>query len=194
MVLLAVFFYLSIMWYNKNTIKLNKEKHMENTRPQPPKENNYKKITTIVIAVAVIILLAVIAYNLKSSFQTRVANETKNTGAISPDGLPTVFYSYLGTIKSIGGNKLEILATADKNYLKADKTITVLTDGETVFVKQNKEVDVNKIKPGASGDFYQTTTISLNELKVGQEVTVIDYENVKGKDEFIAKRVEVTIK
>ncbi|KKS40679.1 hypothetical protein A3H03_02605 [Candidatus Kuenenbacteria bacterium RIFCSPLOWO2_12_FULL_42_13] len=167
---------------------------MENIVPQPPKKNNYKKTTTIIIAAMVIVLMGVIAYNLKNTFQTRTENETKNLETVSPDGLPTIFYSYLGTIKSIGENKLEILAAADKNYLKEDKTITVLTNGETVFIKQNKEVDVNKIKPGASGDFYQTTTIGFNDLKVGQEITVIDYKNVKGKDEFTAKRVEVTVK
>ncbi len=165
---------------------------MENTMPQPPRENDYKKITTIVIAAAAIALLAVIAYNLKSTFQTRGENEIKNTGAISPDGLPTVFYSYLGTIKSIGENKLEILAKADENYLKEDKTITILTNEETVFIKQNKEVDINKVKPGASGDFYQTVAISFGDLKIGQEITVIDYENIKDKGEFTAKRVEVS--
>ncbi|HOZ36721.1 MAG TPA: hypothetical protein PLR18_02735 [bacterium] len=161
---------------------------MDNT--MLPAENKHKIITTIIIVLALITLLIFITYNIqknKKMNQAPVKTETEQ----SADGLPKVFYSYIGTIQKVDNGTITIMAAKDKNYLTMDTVINVKTDGETVFISQDKNFDINKIEPGQSGEFYKTTNISFGDLKEGQEITAIDYENVRGKVEFTAKRIEV---
>ncbi len=161
---------------------------MDNT--MMPAENKHKKITTTIIILVVIGLLIFIAYSIQKNRKSNQPPVNTETGQ-SADGFPTVFYSYVGTIQKVDNGMITIMAPAEKNYLTADTVINVKTDGETAFVGQDKNFDINKIEPGQSGEFYKTTTIGFGDLKEGQEVTVIDYENVRGKTEFTAKRIEV---
>lgn len=164
---------------------------MENINPSL-ENNQAKKITTMVIVLIVVGLLVFMTYQLsrKKNKEPETTN-INNLTETSSDGFPTTFYSYVGTIQKIEGGKIEIMAPAAKNYLTADTTITIETDEQTNFYQQDKNMDINQIQPGASGEFYKTTVISLTDLKVGQEITAIDHDNVRGKTEFNAKRIEV---
>ncbi|NMC51606.1 hypothetical protein GYA54_02675 [Candidatus Kuenenbacteria bacterium] len=158
---------------------------MNNTIPIPGGENNgHKKVTAIIILLLIIVVIGGGAYLLKKSILG------PEVAPPSSDGFPNEFYSYLGTIQSIEDNKIVMLATAAKNYLKEDTSITIFTDEETTFIRQDKNFDINNVKPGETGQFYKTTTIKLTDLKVGEEITAIDYKNVKDKIEFTAKRIE----
>ena len=172
---------------------------MDNAMPST-ENNKAKKITTVVIVLIIIGLLGLVAYSLKNRQKAPGAVNTNEQAIVdneqvaeSTDGFPMTFYSYVGTIQKVEDNKIEILALAAKNYLSEDKIITILTNDETAFLQQDKNIDINEIQPGESGEFYKTTPITFSDLKVGDEITAIDHENVRGKTEFTAKRIETTV-
>ncbi|HRY63303.1 MAG TPA: hypothetical protein P5267_01725, partial [Patescibacteria group bacterium] len=122
---------------------------MDNTM-LPAESQKGKKITMVVIVVVMVGLVGLVAYNFIAKQKTNGPAETNEQNNVSQDGFPTTFYSYVGTIKSLVGNKIEVEALASNNYLKNDETIVVLTNGETVFLEQDKNIDINQIEPGTS--------------------------------------------
>lgn len=153
-------------------------------------QGNTKKIIAIILLVAVVIIAAVIL--VFSANKTAKEEETNNYSAEAPkpseDGIPQVFYSYLGTIQKLENGKIAILAEKSKNYLLADAQITILTDEETVYLKtiipqtiseKNAEIEIEKLAASAS------------DLKVGDEIIAISSNNIKNKKEFLAIQIEI---
>jgi len=146
-------------------------------------------IALVVIVVIVIAVYAIVSKNISDKTDQKPEN-TNQENAQAGDGFPTVFYSYSGLIETIGDNSIVIKASQDKNYLKQDKTITVRIDNETEFVSIKFPTKAADIETNNGGKLFQRDAISIQDLKPGDEITAISYENVKNQDSFLAKKVE----
>ena len=162
---------------------------------QPVPSSGGKKgiLVLVVIAVVLLIMAGVVLYMFISSDKTEQANT--NTAPVTTeedDGWPDAFYSYSGPIVSVNDDGIVINALADRNYVKSDREMSVLVDDQTSFVKITIPDRLEGVEPGQSGKLFERTEISKSSLKVGDMVTVIAYENIKGKTEFLAQKVELS--
>ncbi|OIO18481.1 hypothetical protein COV56_02745 [Candidatus Kuenenbacteria bacterium CG11_big_fil_rev_8_21_14_0_20_37_9] len=150
-----------------------------------------KKILIIALFLIIIVISASLIIN-----STKTENDNINIiGAdeketpVPSDGLPKVFYSYIGTISEINTASFIIKAEKIKNYLASDAIITINVDDETTYSKTIIPREIND-----NGNInFERKNINFNDLKVNDEVIAISYENVKDKKEFLAKQIEIQI-
>ena len=107
------------------------------------------------------------------------------------DGFPKEFFSYIGNVISVSDSQIIINAPANKNYLKTDTQIIAEIDEATVVTKINLPTDGAAIAPGQSGKLIKRENISADKIRIGDQVTLISFENVKGKTQFTANKIEV---
>lgn len=146
-----------------------------------------------IFVAALIILLVIVgvAYKLMSKDEGFGVFNEENRAAENGDGLPNEFYSYVGEIVEIGENKIVIDAKASDNYLTKDSRFNVAVSEETRYTKLGMNEKEDRLKPGESGEMFSRVEASFDDFKVGDKVTVIAFENIKGKAEFTAKQVEL---
>ena len=101
-------------------------------------------------------------------------------------------FSYIGTIIELEKPKVVIQAEAFKNYLEKDTVLTALVTEKTEYFRlQIPKVLPKEIEAGKENSLFTREKISFSDLKIGDEVTVISRENIKGKTEFEVQRIEV---
>lgn len=106
--------------------------------------------------------------------------------------LPEESYGLSGTIKALEGNSFTIDAiiifTDGTNQIESKK---ILTDENTKinkleFPKISAENRTKPIEP-------RKTEIKFSDLKVGDKIDATSKENVQGKNEFLAKIINVIV-
>lgn len=144
----------------------------------------------LIALAAVIVIAAFFVFNKNKAGQPALNQPTANTGEADDNGFPSEFFSYSGAISDINQDSLTLVAPANGNYLTEDTEFKILFDASTKFVK----VTANKIEePLEEGPvkLFERQPITIAEIKLGDQATVIAFENIKGKLEFLAKQIEV---
>ena len=154
-----------------------------------PPMSNFKKTIIVTIVLLAVVLIAV--YFISTAFKNDnkvVVDDGQNRQAGQvDDGLPDEFFSYIGTITEIQEDGIMLNAEKAKNYLLEDAQIEVKVDETTEY---QKTVIPRELVEGEEFDL-KVIEMTFEDLVVGDEVIVISHENVKGKNSFIAKQVEV---
>ncbi|MBU1038822.1 hypothetical protein KKC17_01095 [Patescibacteria group bacterium] len=165
---------------------------MNEFTPNAPAPKRNTTLIMVVVVVVAIILLA-LGYYLTSN-QTGTENTPANseqTGEQAGDSLPMPeeVFSYVGEVTTVGENELTVLAKPVVNYLTADTSLTVTTNEETQIVKRT----IPKVLPedGNVANLFKQETVTLDDVKTGDQVTVVSATNIKGQTTFTASRVEV---
>ena len=117
----------------------------------------------------------------KSNFEPTEKKETEKK-------IPDEFFSYIGKITEISKNQIMLNALANNNNLLQDKILTVNLIEKTVFTKILIPKTLTK---DSEKDKIQKIKIKKADLKISQKVLVSADENVAGKTEFTASKVEV---
>jgi len=97
--------------------------------------------------------------------------------------------SYMGEIKSIGNEQIEITAGAKDNYFSADTVLIAKTNPKTEYFQIYL---VENASP--AGDFegqIERKKISFQEIKVGDKVVVSSSQDLTGQTTFFVREVSV---
>jgi len=161
-------------------------------QPSQPSRGSKKNVWVLVIILIVLLLIVwgIYAMMNKSEQNEEINNVVVNKEKVD-DGFPKEFFSYSGSVVSITDSAIVLNAPASKNYLQQDTRITAKFDDQTVFSKIIIPQTTSGFKPGQSGKLFLREDLTADEVKIGDQVTVIAFENVKGKTEFLAKKIEV---
>ncbi|HBT92652.1 MAG: hypothetical protein UV57_C0009G0018 [Parcubacteria group bacterium GW2011_GWD2_43_10] len=149
----------------------------------------------LIIAVVVVVILAAVAYFMFSGGlkpkpggqPTSPSGQTSQTEQ-APVPTPNEVYSYVGEVKSVGNGQITVFAKKEMNLLAADATLTVKADANTQVIKRT----IPRVLPeeGGAGLFKQEN-ISVSDIAVGDQVTVVASTNLRGVTTFTASRIEV---
>jgi len=152
-----------------------------------------KTLTILILIIAAMLIIASVIYWQKT--KESPSDKTKAPVVTIPLEPETV-YKRGGKILSIDKEAQTIIIESrlrtDKEATTADhsnafeiKKFTIKLDENTKYISR----DFSNIK---SGDpVPEPRESSFTELKVGDTVNVTGVENVKGKDEFVAREVEI---
>jgi flagellar basal body-associated protein FliL len=151
----------------------------------------------LIIAIIVIVVLAALAYlvfgmgggpSAAPSGQPATNTNSQNQNTTPTSQVPNEVYSYVGAVTAVGNGQITVLAKKDTNLLDEDTTLTVKADANTQVISRT----IPKVLPteGGAGLFTQKD-ISVSDIKVGDQVTVVSSTNVKGVTTFTASRIEV---
>jgi hypothetical protein len=109
--------------------------------------------------------------------------------------LPEEIYSISGKIKKIEGNSIWIESQIRVSQLPLPggkeiekKEIKVNLTDETKIVK----IEVPEIPPLPPEEPFKEISLKFEDLKVGDQITVTSKENIKGKTEILAERIQLT--
>jgi hypothetical protein len=109
--------------------------------------------------------------------------------------LPEEIYSISGKIKKIEGNSIWIESQIRLSRLPLPggkefetKEIKVNILPETKIVK----VEIAEIPPLPPEEPFKEIPLKIEDLKVGDQITVTSKENIKGKTEILADRIQLT--
>ena len=101
-------------------------------------------------------------------------------------------FSYIGKVKKIEKGKIIFFAEARKNKLGKDTIMTAVISSKTKFDRVIvPKTPPKNVEEGSGKSIFTREEIKLSDIKVGDEVTVVSGENIAGKTEFPAKRVEI---
>jgi hypothetical protein len=108
--------------------------------------------------------------------------------------LPEEIYSISGKIKKIEGNSIWIESQIRVSQLPLPggkefetKEIKVNVLPETKIVK----VEMAEIPPPPPEEPFKEIPLKFEDLKVGNQITVTSKENIKGKTEILADRIQL---
>jgi len=105
---------------------------------------------------------------------------------------PAELYSYVGKIISIETGKIKILVDKIRNPVIEDSEIAVLVNEATKYYAVSVPKTVpDDFNPEEGGSLFKRTEIKFSDLKTDDDVTVISSENINGKTEFTAKKIEI---
>lgn len=156
-----------------------------------------KNFWIFIIILLALVALIYLAYGLTTKglgeSQDNFQAKTNITADKQSDGVPKTIYAYVGTVLNIGEDKITVMAPANGNYLEQDTELTVLVDKKTDFISLTVPETLGAVESGKQGKLFKRTDIKFSDLKTGDKVTVIAGENIKGKTEFKAIRVEVSV-
>jgi len=101
-------------------------------------------------------------------------------------------FSYSGQIKSIGVNQLVVLAKTGPNQDKETSVVVNVSDQT-----QYSGVSVPKTLPSGLSDkqlneLFKTKEISFKDLKVGDQIVAMSKDDVFGKTEMLAIKIQRT--
>ena len=101
-------------------------------------------------------------------------------------------FSYSGRIKSIGANQLVVLAKTGPNQDKETSVVVNVSDQT-----QYSGVSVPKTLPSGLSDkqlneLFKTKEISFKDLKVGDQIVAMSKDDVFGKTEMLAIKIQRT--
>lgn len=109
--------------------------------------------------------------------------------------LPEEIYSISGKITKIEGNSIWVEAQIRVSQFPLPggkeietKEIKVNTNDETKIVK----VEIPEIPPLPPEEPFREVPLKFEDLKIGDQVTVISKENIKGKVEILADKIQLT--
>ena len=146
-----------------------------------------------IIVVVVVVVLAIAAYIYFSPGGSDVgpggqpADTTGEAQAPTPSPTPNEVYSYVGEVTAVGNGQITVLAKKELNLLEADATLTVKADANTQVIRRT----IPRVLPEEGGEgLFKQDNISLSDISVGDQVTVVSATNVRGQTEFTASRVE----
>ena len=97
---------------------------------------------------------------------------------------PEALYTIVGRIESVGVKKFTMTALADRNFFEEDRKLVVKID-------QNTEYVLTLPSDPKTGRLINRQYGSLNDLKVGEMVTVSSETDIINATEFIASRVDI---
>jgi hypothetical protein len=109
--------------------------------------------------------------------------------------LPEEIYSISGKIKKIEGNSIWIESQirvsrfplpGGKEFETKEIKVNVLP--ETKIVK----VEILEIPPPPPEEPFKEIPLKIEDLKVGDQITFTSKENIKGKTEILADRIQLT--
>ncbi|MFZ5390948.1 MAG: hypothetical protein ACOZAJ_01580 [Patescibacteria group bacterium] len=153
-----------------------------------------KRNTTLIMVVVVVVAIVLLAlgYYLTSNQTAPTDKPAGEQTDQTTDGtvvMPEEVFSYVGEVTAVGEGQLTVLAKPVVNYLTADTTLTVKTDEATQIVKRT----IPKVLPedGNVANLFKQETITLADVKTGDQVTVVSNNNIKGQTDFTASRLEV---
>ena len=140
---------------------------------------------TLLVVAAVIILIT--SFLVGDMAVPQVAKKN-NTDVVQPS--QQFFYS--GQIKSIGDNQLVVLA---KTGVSMDKeiavTVNVFSETQYTGVAAPQTLPAN-LDDKQLNDLFKTVDISFKDLKVGDQVVAISKDDVSGKTEMQAVKIQRT--
>jgi len=146
-----------------------------------------------IIVVVVVVVLAIAAYIYFSPGGSDVgpggqpASPTGEAQAPTPSPTPNEVYSYVGEVTAVGNGQITVLAKKELNLLEADATLTVKADANTQVIRRT----IPRVLPEEGGEgLFKQDNISLSDISVGDQVTVVSATNIRGQTEFTASRVE----
>jgi hypothetical protein len=109
--------------------------------------------------------------------------------------LPEEIYSISGKIKKIEGNSIWIESQIRVSQFPLPggkefetKEIKVNVSPETKIVK----VEIPEIPPPPPEEPFKEIPLKIEDLKVGDQITVTSKENIKEKTEILADRIQLT--
>lgn len=152
---------------------------------------NYMEKPFSLVSIITIIIVAVVAFVIGSAInkteptncESEIAKYKKVIDYNNP--MPEEVFGVNGEITKIQDNVLSIETTVQDPYKIPEewetKIVKVIIGEETRIIKLDTDIE---IMPGEEGD--KEIEISLNDLKVGDEIRAGSNENIKDKDEFTA--------
>lgn len=149
----------------------------------------------LIIVVVVVVVLAAAAYFIfgSSSFKpgakpgANVPAANQNETA-KPSQVPNEVYSYVGTVEKVSNGQITVMAKKDLNLLDADATLTVKADANTQVIKRT----IPRVLPAEGGaGLFKQEDVTISDIAVGDQVTVVSATNVRGITDFTASRIEV---
>lgn len=169
---------------------------MPDTMPNMPSSSMPKAggAKGLIIAVVVVVLLAAVAWLIFGTGGSKPKPGQQATGpgaqgeeTSEPSAVPNEVYSYVGEVTAVGNGQITVLAKKENNLLDKDTTLTVKADADTEVIRRN----IPRVLPesGGAGLFTQEN-ISISDLEVGNQVTVVSATNVRGVTNFTATRIE----
>lgn len=150
----------------------------------------------LIMIVVVVVILAAAAYLIFGSGGYKPGSTAKpnspaagqNEQTATPSAVPNEVYSYVGTVEKVSNGQITVMAKKDLNLLDADATLTVKADANTQVIKRT----IPKVLPAEGGaGLFKQEDITVSDISVGDQVTVVSSTNVRGKTEFTASRIEV---
>ena len=159
------------------------------------KSGSTMKVVVIVVVVA-ILLVALYLMMSKPANNYQVSQQQRSPATKVPEQnpagitLPDQVYSYVGKVTSVGNGKVMVLAKATENALVKDSEIAVSVNESTQVIRRT----IPRTLPSdGSAPVFKQEKITLTDVKVGDQVTAVAAENVRGKIEFSASRLEVLV-
>lgn len=153
-------------------------------KPASPTDKPHHKISPafivgLLIAIVVLVILLGLPAIKKEPYEAR----------FSPTGvqIPEEVNMYTGVITTKGDNSLELNAVAVANYLTSDEILKVRLDKNAEIVRLVVPFDA----PAGVPITPTPEQISLDDLQIGNEVTVYSKNNIREKISFTAYKIEV---
>ena len=162
---------------------------MPQTNPKPITSKQivpfWLAAATLLVVAAVIILIT--SFLVGDMTMPQIAkNNDKDIIQVSQQ------FSYSGRIKSIGANQLVVLAKTGPNQDKETSVVVNVSDQT-----QYSGVSVPKTLPSGLSDkqlneLFKTKEISFKDLKVGDQIVAMSKDDVFGKTEMLAIKIQRT--
>lgn len=167
-----------------------------------PNENHRKYFAAVGMAILFVagFLAAYFWMNAKMQKASRdcaaslaeAAKKTENTLSGAPKiKMPSEIFSASGKVKSIDGRKITLVSS----FFGEEKTYQVIVGDDTKIIK--REIDLSPLKEGsenaALAPASEETDSKLEDVRIGDSLTVDSDENIKNKTEFTAKSIYIEI-
>ncbi len=146
-----------------------------------------KKIPTWLEGVIVLVLLGVCLLLILGSTvpkKTKDAGKENGSETTEEENEKNKIFSYTGEITEIKDN-LVVLKT------KKGETIKVAVDENTLYSTMDIPKTVSEEKGKIAENLFKRKTITFSDLEIGKEAAAISKENIAGKNEFYAYRIEL---
>lgn len=150
-------------------------------------------VIILVLAIVLVVVVTILASVPEPTPPPRTNGNNGQTPPVTDNGLPKQIFSYIGEIQSKADNSFVIKAIATKNQLDKDTMITVKISAVTKYVSMSVPQTLPPNPSQATLQaLFKSQDITYNDLKVGNEVTVVSQVDVFGKTEMDAARVQKT--
>ena len=154
---------------------------------------NKKNFTIFIVLICLIIVTAVVVA-LTSKPTTNQLNQNLATNQDATETKePEIRHLYIGYIEEIKPGKIIIKATKQNNDLPEDVIVAVVIDENTELTKVSIPKTITP-EMEKSNKIFGQEEISVDELKVGDQITVINnLIDLTGLDEFIAEKINLNV-
>ena len=161
--------------------------------PQPiPKPITSKQIVPFWLAAAVLLIVAAVIILIVSflvgdmTMPQPAINNSKDVVKINQQ------FAYSGQIKSIGTNQLVILVKTGVNQDK-EITVTINVSDQTQYISVTAPQTLpDNLDDKQLSELFKTKEISFKDLKVGDQIVAMSKDDVFGKTEMLAVKIQRT--